>query len=34
MLVVGYFEDLLDHAPEAYRDAALEVIRSRLAGAA
>jgi Fe-S cluster assembly protein SufD len=34
MLVVGYFEDLLDHAPETYREGALEVIRSRLASAA
>jgi Fe-S cluster assembly protein SufD len=34
MLVVGYFEDLLDHAPETYRDATLDVIRARLASAA
>jgi len=34
MLVVGYFEDLLDNAPEVYRDDALEHIRSRLANAA
>jgi Fe-S cluster assembly protein SufD len=34
MLVVGYFEDLLDHAPELYREGALERIRSRLASAA
>jgi len=34
MLVVGYFEDLLDHAPEMYREGALEHIRSRLASAA
>ncbi len=34
MLVVGYFEDLLDHAPEVYREDAMERIRSRLANAA
>ena len=34
MLVMGYFEDLLDHAPEAYREGALEQIRERLASAA
>ena len=34
MLVVGYFEDLLDHAPELYREGTLERIRSRLASAA
>jgi len=34
MLVVGYFEDLLDHAPESYRQGTLDVIRERLAGAA
>jgi len=34
MLVVGYFEDLLDHAPEMYREGAMDRIRSRLASAA
>jgi Fe-S cluster assembly protein SufD len=34
MLVMGYFEDLLDHAPEIYREGTLERIRSRLALAA
>ena len=34
MLVIGYFEDLLDHAPEVYRETTLERIRSRLAHAA
>jgi Fe-S cluster assembly protein SufD len=30
MLVVGYFEDLLDRAPEAFREDALDRIRTRL----
>ncbi len=34
MLVIGYFEDLLDRAPELYREGTLERIRSRLALAA
>jgi len=34
MLVLGYFEDLLDRAPEAYREGTLDLIRSRLASAA
>ena len=34
MLVLGYFEDLLDKAPEVYREGTLERIRSRLAFAA
>jgi Fe-S cluster assembly protein SufD len=34
MLVIGYFEDLLDHAPETYRESTLDVIRERLANAA
>jgi Fe-S cluster assembly protein SufD len=34
MLVVGYFEDLLDNSPEIYREGTMELIRSRLASAA
>ena len=34
MLVVGYFEDLLDKAPDVFKEGALERIRSRMALAA
>ena len=34
MLVIGYFEDLLDHAPVSYREGTLDLIRQRLASAA
>jgi len=34
MLVTGYFEDLLDSAPDVYREDTMERIRTRLANAA